>query len=73
MIDRDQIVSAIKQLKAEKPEGWIVSCRKLFRDLRALDDPYGEHEFHGSEERGRHNRRASSCPRFDNFGDESEP
>ena len=73
MSRKEQILEAIKSLKAEKPDGWKRDCRRLLNELAKLDDPYAQHEDHGTEERGRHIHRIDGCPTYDRMGDNSWP
>lgn len=43
----------IERLKREKPEGWRRTARYHLNDLKLIDDPFGEHEYHGTERLGR--------------------
>lgn len=73
MPKKDEILKIIADLKAEKPDHWKSEVRWYLRWLAKLEDPYGGHEDHGSERRGRSIHRTDGCPLYDRMGDESRP
>jgi len=73
MTQKENILKAIEILKLEKPDGWKKDCRVLLKELAKLEDPYAEHEDHGSEQRGRHIHRMDGCPAYDGMGDNTWP
>ena len=73
MSEKDNILKAIESLKVEKPDGWKRHVRRLLNRLAYLDDPYAEHEDHGTEQRGRHIHRTDGCPLHDEMGDNAWP
>lgn len=66
------IIAAIEELKRDKPPDWKKEVKSLLRQLAQLDDPFREHEWHGTEVLGRSVHRAD-CPSYDRMGDNSWP
>ena len=63
------ILVAIAALKKEQPPYWRSEVRKMFDMLEALEDPYAEHEYRGTERLGRHSLGVRIVPLREHMND----
>jgi len=72
MIEKENILSQIENLKRDRPKGWKWKLRPLFNALDKINDPFGQHEWIGTEKLGRHAHK-DDCPTYEKLDDESNP
>lgn len=72
MTKKQQILESLEQLKREQSPYLRSKARPLLDQLAALDDPFANVEWIGTERLGRKEIRID-CPSYDDMGDDSDP
>ena len=70
---RQRLQDKIALLKKDRPDNWKRDVLHLAHKLSRLDDPFGGHEYHDTEFKGRHNLPAPHKISFDRMDDRSRP
>ena len=70
--EKRRILDELERLKPERTMEAHNRRRRLVGQLARLENRYGEHETHGNERTGRHERHVDS-PGYDQMDDESRP